>query len=125
MDDDVIQLGLGQAVGTEIQPDEIRSFGFYQLYFWQLPLLKFSGALVVGFQIASKLVQPRLAIGIGSLAGEHAQGVRLAVSDGGDSLPEAAAQGRIFDEDIGYLQACQVKGLAGGGAGDGMQGNFL
>ena len=64
-------------------------------------------------------------MGIGSLAGEHAQGVRLAVSDGVDSLLEAAAQGRIFDEDIGYLQACQVKGLAGGGAGDGMQGNFL
>ena len=48
-----------------------------------------------------------------------------AVSDGIYSLTEAAAQGCIFDEDIGYLQACQVKGLAGGSAGDGMQGNFL
>ena len=70
VDNNIIQLLVTKAIGSEIQPDKIGALGLYQMYLGEIGLDKFFGLLEIAFQIGSQLIEPRFSFFVGSLAGK-------------------------------------------------------
>ena len=71
VDNDIIQLFVAKAIGSEIQPDKIGALWLYQMYLGEIGLDKFFGLLEIAFQIGSQLIEPCLSFFVGSLAGKE------------------------------------------------------
>ena len=70
MDNNIIQLLVAKAIGSEIQPDKIGALWLYQMYLGEIGLDKFLGLLEIVFQISSQFIEPSFSFFVSSLAGE-------------------------------------------------------
>ena len=70
VDNNIIQLLVAKAIGSEIQPDKIGALGLYQMYLGEIGLDKFLGLLEIAFQIGSQFIEPCFSFFVGSLAGK-------------------------------------------------------
>ena len=111
-DDLLVERLIRESVGTEVQPEEIGSLGFDDLYLRQMCREETLGACVILFDVGEQLREPLCAVLVGCLCTCKPKCVRLIVARAAQFLLEAAAQQRISDEDVGDLQPCEVKGLA-------------
>ena len=70
VDNNIIQLLVAEAIGSEIQPDKIGALGLYQMYLGEIGLDKFLGLLEIALQIGSQFIEPCFSFFVGSLAGK-------------------------------------------------------
>ena len=70
VDNNIIQLLVAVAIGSEIQPDKIGALGLYQMYLGEIGLDKFFGLLEIALQIGSQFIEPCFSFFVGSLAGK-------------------------------------------------------
>ena len=124
VDDDVIELLVGETVGREVKPEKIRTFGLNQSDLGHLFGEERFRLLVIALDVGKELLEPVGAVLIGGLGGEEAERVGLAVAGRRDLGAEALAQFIILDEDVRDLQAGEVEGLRRRGAGDGLRRNL-
>ena len=111
-DDLLVERLIREPVGTEVEPEEIGSLGFDDLYLRQLCSEKTLGTCVILLNVGEQLREPLRAVLVGCLCASKPKCVRLIVARASQFLLEAAAQLRISDEDVGDLQSREVKGLA-------------
>mgnify|MGYP001679909568 CR=1 FL=1 len=112
VDDLFIERLIREPVGTEVEPEEIGSLGFDDLYLRQMCREKTLGTCAILLDVGEQLREPLRAVFVGCLCASKPKCVRLIVARAAQFLLEAVAQLRISDEDVGDLQSREVKGLA-------------
>ena len=124
MDDDVVEFFVAEAIGGEIEPEEVGAFGFDELDFGHVFGEESFCFLVVRLDVSQEFLEPFAAVFVGGLCGKESQGVWLAVAGCEDLGAEFPAQLVVFNEDVGNLQSGEVEGLGRRGAGDRACGDF-
>ena len=112
VDDFLVEFFVRKTVGGEVQPEELGSLGFDDLYLRQMCREETLGTCVIFLDVGEQLREPLRAVFVGCLCTCKPKCVRLIVARAAQFLLEAAAQLRISDEDVGDLQSREVKGLA-------------
>ena len=96
----MIELLGRKAVSAEVEPEQVRAFGLDERYFRQMLCEERFRLLVVLLEIVPQRFEPRQTFLVGSLRGEHAECVRLAVACVVNRRAELLPHRFVLDEDV-------------------------
>ena len=113
-----------QAVGAEVEPEQVGAFGFDELHLGQTFGEEALRVRDVFLQVGEQRVEPRAAFAVSRLRRQKAEKIWFAVACAVDFLLEPLAQVFFCDEDVRELQPGEVEGLARRSAGDRSGGGF-
>ena len=111
-DDLLVERLIREPVGAEVEPEEIGSLGFDDLYLRQMCGEKTLGTCVILLDVGEQLREPLCAVFVCRLCTGKSERIRFVVAGAAEFLLEAAAQIFITDEDVGDLQSRKVECLA-------------
>ena len=118
MDDLLIQFFRGKPEAAEIQPEQIRAFRFLQFHTREAFFYKRNREVDVLFHIGFHRFIPFISVGISSLRCFQSEHVGFIEPGNSDLVLHLFPDLRVGNKNVGLLEPCEVKGLAGGRACD-------